>query len=67
LRTDLGEAVDLVDGRMSEFTVLVDGAPVVTRGLWGLLGVLPPYRQVVAAVRAALGPGAQTRDPEAGT
>jgi hypothetical protein len=34
--------------------VLVDRVPVITRGLWILLGALPPYGRVLAAVRAAL-------------
>ena len=54
LRSDLGEAVDLVDGSTGEFTVMVNGARVLTRGWWVLMGVLPPYGRVLAAVRAAL-------------
>lgn len=58
LRTDLGQPVELEDGNTGEFTVWVDGTRVMTRGLWALLGVLPPYGQVLASVRAALARGA---------
>lgn len=58
LRTDLGEAVALEEGHTGEFTVMVDGATVMTRGLWVLLGVVPPYGRVLAAVRTALARGA---------
>jgi len=54
LRNDLGEGVTLEDGGTGEFTVMVDGARVITRGWWALLGVLPPYRRVLTAVSAAL-------------
>jgi hypothetical protein len=54
LDTDLGEPVALEDGNTGEFVVLVDRVPVITRGLWILLGALPPYGRVLAAVRAAL-------------
>ena len=58
LGTELGEPVALEDGGTGEFTVMVNRVPVVTRGLWVLLGVLPPYGRVLAAVREAL-----TRSP----
>lgn len=54
LRTDLREEVTLEEGNPSEFTVLVNGATVMTRGLWALLGMVPPYGKILAAVRAAL-------------
>jgi hypothetical protein len=54
LQADLGERVTLEEGHTAEFTVLVDGATVVTRGLWALLGVVPPYGRVSSAVRTAL-------------
>ena len=57
LRTDLAEDVTLEDGHTGEFTVMVDGATVMTRGLWMLLGVVPPYGRVLTAVRAALARG----------
>ncbi len=57
LRKDLLEEVTLEEGSPSEFTVLVNGAPVMTRGLWALLGMVPPYGRVLAAVRAALARG----------
>jgi hypothetical protein len=58
LQKDLGEPVALEEGLASEFTVLVNGAVVTKRGLWALLGMVPPYRKILAAVRAALVPGA---------
>lgn len=58
LRTDLREEVTLEEGSPSEFTVLVNGAAVMTRGWWVLLGMVPPYGRVLAAVRAALARGA---------
>jgi hypothetical protein len=57
LRTDLREDVTLVEGSPSEFTVLVNGAAVMTRGWWILLGMVPPYGRVLAAVRASLARG----------
>ena len=66
LRMDLGEDVALEDGVTGEFTVMVDGARAITRGLWMLLGVLPPYGRVLAAVRAALARGAGLPGPDAG-
>ena len=54
LRVDLGEPVTLEDGGTGEFTVMVDGNRVITRGWWALLGILPPYGRVLTAVRAAL-------------
>jgi len=58
LRTDLREEVTLEEGSPSEFTVLVNGAAVMRRGWWVLLGMVPPYGRVLAAVRAALARGA---------
>ena len=58
LRTDLREEVTLEEGSPSEFTVLVNGTAVMRRGWWMLLGMVPPYGRVLAAVRAALAPGA---------
>lgn len=58
LRKDLREEVTLEEGNPSEFTVLVNGTTVMTRGLWALLGMVPPYGKILAAVRAALAAGA---------
>jgi hypothetical protein len=58
LRTDLREDVTLEEGGASEFTVLVNGAVVMKRGLWALLGMVPPYGKILAAVREALASGA---------
>ena len=50
----------LEEGSPSEFTVLVNGATVIKRGLWALLGMVPPYGRILAAVRTALAHGAQS-------
>jgi hypothetical protein len=52
LREQLGEAVQLEDGRYGEFEVLVDGHPVVSGGSLAFLGVLPSKRAVREAVAA---------------
>jgi len=53
----------MVKGKYGEFTVLVDGEPVIEGGPLAALGVLPPARKVVEAVRASLGSGTP---PQAG-
>lgn len=55
LENDLREPVALEEGHPSEFTVLVNGTPVIKRGMWALLGMVPPYGRVLEAVRASLG------------
>ena len=54
LRKDLREEVTLEEGNPSEFTVIVNGAVVMKRGLWALLGMVPPYGKILAAVREGL-------------
>ena len=65
LQKDLREPVALEEGQPSEFTVLVDGVPAIERGLWGLLGMVPPYGQVLSAVRSSLARGDGTQGPGA--
>ena len=67
LRKDLGEPVALEEGSPSEFTVLVDGVAVIKRGLWALLGMVPPYGRVLSAVRSSLAGGDGTQGPGAST
>jgi hypothetical protein len=47
----------MVRGRYGEFRVTVDGAEVVAAGPLAAVGVLPPVRRVVAAVRDRLAGG----------
>jgi hypothetical protein len=54
LRRDLGVEPDMVRGRYGEFRVLVDGGEVAAAGPLAAVGVLPPVRRVVAAVRDRL-------------
>ena len=44
----------MIKGRYGEFKVLVDGQTVVDAGALAALGVLPPSRRVVDAVKAQL-------------
>jgi hypothetical protein len=54
IRRELGTAVELVPGQYGEYKVLVDGETVVDGGRWVILGVMPPARKTVDAVRARL-------------
>jgi len=56
LRADLGIPVDDPDGDYGEFTVLVDGEPVIRGGplVFAGLGV-PSAAEVIGKVRARLG------------
>lgn len=58
LRKQLGIAVDVVNGRYGELTVLVDGEEVVSAGALGFLGILPTVR----AVRERVATRMQHRD-----
>jgi hypothetical protein len=54
LRRELGIEVDTVKGRYGEYKVLVDGETVVNGGAMVALGVFPPAKKTVEAVRARL-------------
>ena len=54
LRRELGAEAEMVRGRYGEFKVLVDGEEVASGGLLAAVGVLPPVRRILAAVRAHL-------------
>ncbi len=55
IRSELGVDVDEVPGAYGEFTVLVDGEPI-RRGhpIAVAFAIVPPAREVVAAVRDRL-------------
>ena len=54
LKRDLGVAVERVEGRYREFTVLVDGEKVVSGGALGFVGVLPSTWKVRESVERKL-------------
>ena len=54
LKQVLGVPVERLSGRYGEFTVLVDGEPILDAGSLGWLGVLPSTAEVLDAVRGRL-------------
>lgn len=54
LRRELGIEVDTIHGHYGEYKVLVDDETVVDGGAMVILGVMPPARKTVEAVRARL-------------
>jgi hypothetical protein len=54
LRQELGISVETAPGRYGEFTVLVDGEPVLSGGQLAFLGILPSKDTVRAGVKAHL-------------
>jgi hypothetical protein len=54
LRRELGIDVETVKGRYGEYKVLVDGETVVDGGRLVILGVMPPARTTIEAVRSRL-------------
>jgi len=60
LRRELGIEVDTIRGHYGEYKVLVDGDVIADGGPTVILGLLPSARNVVAKVRARLGPDAST-------
>jgi len=54
LRRTLNIDVDTVHGRYGEYTVLVDGETVIDGGPFVALGLVPPSRKTVSAVRERL-------------
>jgi len=54
LRRELGIEVETEHGRYGEYKVLVDGDIVVDGGALAVLGLLPPGRKTVSAVRDRL-------------
>ena len=54
LRRDLQTDVEMVRGHYAEFKVLMDGDVVIDGGALTALGIMPPWRKVVDAVRARL-------------
>ncbi len=55
LRRELQIDVETVHGRYGEYKVLVDGETVIDGGPFVALGVVPPSRKIVSAVRERLG------------
>lgn len=55
LRQELHISVDTVAGHYGEFTVLVDGEPVVSGGRLAFLGILPTKERVRQTVAQHLG------------
>ena len=53
LRKQLGVEVAQVAGHYGEFTVLVGDRVLVSSGPLGWMGLLPPARDVIKAVREA--------------
>jgi hypothetical protein len=54
LRRELQIQVDTEHGRYGEYKVLVDGEIVVDGGALAAIGILPPARKTVSAVRDRL-------------
>jgi hypothetical protein len=54
LRRELGIEVDAIKGHYGEYKVLVDGETAVDGGTMVVIGVMPPARKTVDAVRARL-------------
>lgn len=54
MRRELGIEVEMVRGRYGEYRVLVDGDTVIDGGALVVLGVMPPARKTLAAVRERL-------------
>ena len=55
LRRELGISVEMVAGHYGEFTVLVDGEPIVSGGRLAFLGILPTTDRVREIVARHLG------------
>ena len=59
MRRELAMPVDTVPGHYGEFTVLVDGEPVLSGGQLAFLGILPTKRRVREAVTEHLASNAE--------
>ena len=55
LKRKLGIEIEQVAGSYGEFTVLVDGEPVIEAGALGFLGVLPGSGAIRQAIERRLG------------
>jgi hypothetical protein len=55
LRRELQIDVETVHGRYGEYKILVDGETVIDGGPFVALGIVPPSRKTVSAVRERLG------------
>lgn len=54
IRRELGTDVDMIRGSYGEYKVLVDGETLVDGGAWVIVGVMPPAKKIIDAVRARL-------------
>jgi hypothetical protein len=57
MRRELGIEVDMVRGGYGVYKILVDGRTIIDGGPKVILGVMPPAKKTVAAVKAELGRG----------
>jgi hypothetical protein len=57
LRRELGIEVDSIHGHYGEYKVLVDDEIVVDGGAMVIIGLMPPAKKTVDAVRARLASG----------
>ena len=55
MRRELGIEVDMIHGAYGEYTVLVDGRPLIEGGVLARFGVLPSPKAMAARVGEALG------------
>jgi hypothetical protein len=54
MRRELGIDVDMIRGHYGEYRVLVDGEILVDGGPWVIVGVMPPAKKIIEAVRERL-------------
>ena len=54
MRRELGIEVEMIRGNYGEYKFLVDGETVVDGGPLVIVGVMPPMRKTIDAVRARL-------------
>lgn len=54
LRRELGIEVDTIHGHYGEYKVLVDDETVVDGGAMVIVGLMPPAKKTIEAVRARL-------------
>lgn len=54
MRRDLSIEVEMIRGNYGEYKILVDGETVIDGGPLVTIGVMPPMRKTIEAVRARL-------------
>ena len=55
LRRDMGLEVEMIRGNYGQYKFLVDGETVIDGGPLVIIGVMPPMRKTIEAVRSRLG------------